>query len=91
MLHIISLTSHNSQAGVVIASPSTANPNYLYSWIRDSSLVFKVIIDQYTTGQDSSFGNLIDDFVIAEARFQQIPNPSGYVFVHLEINQVLLD
>ncbi|KIM89405.1 carbohydrate-binding module family 20 protein [Piloderma croceum F 1598] len=71
--------SSGAMAGVVIASPSTTNPDYLYSWIRDSSLVFKVIIDQYTTGQDSSFGNLIDDFVTAEATFQKIPNPSGNV------------
>jgi glucoamylase len=34
------------KAGVVIASPSTTNPDYLFTWVRDSSLVFKVIIDQ---------------------------------------------
>ena len=35
------------QAGIVIASPSTSDPDYLFTWVRDSSLVFKVIIDQY--------------------------------------------
>jgi len=35
------------QAGLVIASPSTTNPNYLFTWTRDSALVFKTIIDQY--------------------------------------------
>lgn len=35
-----------SKPGVVIASPSTTDPNYLYSWVRDSSLVFKSLIDQ---------------------------------------------
>lgn len=35
------------QAGLVIASPSTKDPNYLFTWTRDSALVFKTIIDQY--------------------------------------------
>ena len=69
--------TYSSQPGVVIASPSTENPNYLYTWIRDSSLVFKVIIDQYTTGQDASTGALINDFVIAYSNLQQVDNPSG--------------
>jgi glucoamylase len=34
------------KSGVVIASPSASNPNYLYTWVRDSSLVFKSLIDQ---------------------------------------------
>ena len=33
------------KAGVVIASPSATNPNYLYTWVRDSSLVFKYLVD----------------------------------------------
>jgi hypothetical protein len=36
-----------NQSGIVIASPSTVNPDYVFTWVRDSSLVFKVIIDQY--------------------------------------------
>ena len=35
------------QAGLVIASPSASDPNYLFTWTRDSALVFKTIIDQY--------------------------------------------
>jgi glucoamylase len=35
----------NLQAGVVIASPSKSNPDYLYTWARDSALVYKAIID----------------------------------------------
>ncbi len=34
------------EAGLVIASPSTTNPDYLFTWTRDSALVFKTIIDQ---------------------------------------------
>lgn len=35
-----------AKAGVVIASPSHSNPDYLFTWTRDSSLVFGAIIDQ---------------------------------------------
>lgn len=63
----------------MIASPSTEDPNYLYSWVRDASLVFKTLIDQYTLGQDASLAPLIDMFVQAEANIQQVSNPSGTV------------
>ncbi|TBU27148.1 glucoamylase [Dichomitus squalens] len=68
-----------AKAGVVIASPSTSNPNYLYTWVRDSSLVFKTIIDQFTTGEDTSLQGLIDQFTTAESILQQTSNPSGSV------------
>ncbi|OAX44357.1 glycoside hydrolase family 15 protein [Rhizopogon vinicolor AM-OR11-026] len=71
--------SSGAYSGVVIASPSTTNPNYLYTWVRDSSLVFKTLIDQYTSGQDTTLHSLVDDFVSAEANIQQVTNPSGTV------------
>ncbi|KAH7885421.1 glycoside hydrolase family 15 protein [Phlebopus sp. FC_14] len=71
--------SSGAYPGVVIASPSTSNPDYLYTWVRDSSLVFKELIDQYTAGQDSSLRTLVDEFVTAEANIQQVTNPSGTV------------
>ncbi|KAF7980587.1 hypothetical protein HWV62_37342 [Athelia sp. TMB] len=71
--------SSGASPGVVVASPSTTNPDYVYTWVRDSSLVFKTMIDQFTTGQDDSFGDLIDDFVSAEAALQQVANPSGNI------------
>ncbi|KAF9220901.1 glycoside hydrolase family 15 protein [Gyrodon lividus] len=71
--------SSGAYPGVVIASPSTSNPDYLYTWVRDSSLVFKELIDQYTSGQDTTLRTLIDEFVTAEANLQQVPNPSGTV------------
>jgi glucoamylase len=42
-------------------------------------LVAKVIVDQYTMGEDSSLGRLINDLVSAQADIQQISNPSGTV------------
>ena len=68
------------QAGIVIASPNTVNPDYLYSWVRDSSLVFKVIADQFSRGEDDSLRGQIDNFFAAEAALQQVSNPSGAVF-----------
>jgi len=67
------------QAGIVIASPNTVNPDYLYSWVRDASLVFKTITDEYTAGQDASLRGLIDYFVSASKDLQQVSNPSGTV------------
>ena len=64
---------------MVIASPSTSDPDYLYTWVRDASLVFQCLIDQYTLAQDDSLRALIDLFVHAEATLQQVPNPSGSV------------
>ena len=62
---------------MVIASPRTYDPDYVYTWTRDSALVFKALIEQYTSGRDSSLRGLIDDFVAAQARLQQVDNPSG--------------
>ena len=63
----------------MIASPSSTNPNYLYTWVRDSSLAFKVLVDQFTTGEDTSLRAQIDNFFTAEAALQQVSNPSGIV------------
>lgn len=73
--------SSGALPGIVIASPSTVNPDYLYTWTRDSSLVFKALVDQYTQGIDTSASlrELIDAFVQAEATLQQVNNPSGSV------------
>ncbi|KIY48876.1 glucoamylase [Fistulina hepatica ATCC 64428] len=69
--------SSGAKSGVVIASPSSSDPDYLYTWTRDSSLVFKWIIDQVTLGLDTSLRSEIDNFVGAQAIIQQISNPSG--------------
>ncbi|KAK0487707.1 glucoamylase [Armillaria novae-zelandiae] len=71
--------SQGAKAGVVIASPSNTNPNYLFTWTRDSSLVFQALIDQYTLGQDTTLRTEIDNFVSAETIQQQVSNPSGSV------------
>ncbi|KAH9988366.1 Six-hairpin glycosidase-like protein [Russula vinacea] len=60
--------SSGAKAGIVIASPNRDNPDYLFSWVRDSSLVFKVITDQFTRGEDNSLRGLIDDFLPLKLR-----------------------
>lgn len=41
--------------------------------------MFKLLIDQYTQGRDTSLLNQITDFVTAEGVLQGVPNPSGDV------------
>ncbi|KAH9986639.1 Six-hairpin glycosidase-like protein [Russula vinacea] len=69
--------SHGALAGIVIASPSTKNPDYLYSWTRDSALVFKLLIEDFVSGDDPSLRGQIDAYISVEARIQQTSNPSG--------------
>ncbi|CCL98856.1 uncharacterized protein FIBRA_00862 [Fibroporia radiculosa] len=71
--------SSGAYSGVVIASPSTVNPDYLYTWVRDSSLTFQALIDQYVYGEDPTLRSLIDEFITAESILQQTTNPSGTV------------
>lgn len=44
-----------------------------YTWTRDSALTFKYLID---TG-NSSLQPLIEDYVVAQAKIQNVTNPSG--------------
>ncbi|KII86105.1 glycoside hydrolase family 15 protein [Plicaturopsis crispa FD-325 SS-3] len=69
--------SQGAKAGIVVASPSKNNPNYVYTWTRDSSLVFKLLIDQFTSGANDSLRSQIDNFVQAQTILQQVKNPSG--------------
>ncbi len=38
--------SSGAKPGVVIASPSSSNPDYLYTWTRDSAIALRALIDQ---------------------------------------------
>ncbi|CAE6533389.1 unnamed protein product [Rhizoctonia solani] len=65
--------------GVVIASPSKTDPDYVYTWTRDSALVYKVLVDQYISGRDNSLLQGIYDWIASQTRLQQVTNPSGTV------------
>lgn len=65
-----------ADAGVVVASPSTDNPDYFYSWTRDAALTMKSLVDTFVNG-DTSLEPLIQDYITASATIQTIENPSG--------------
>ncbi|KAF8755452.1 1,4-alpha-D-glucan glucohydrolase [Rhizoctonia solani] len=65
--------------GVVIASPSKEDPDYVYTWTRDSALVYKLLVDQYVSGRDNSLLQGIYDWIASQTRLQQVTNPSGTV------------
>ncbi|KAF1349149.1 extracellular glucoamylase protein [Delphinella strobiligena] len=65
-----------ADAGIVVASPSTSDPDYFYTWTRDSALTFKCLIDQFLAG-DSSLETLIQEYISSQAYLQTVSNPSG--------------
>ncbi|KAG9036798.1 hypothetical protein FRB95_007896 [Tulasnella sp. JGI-2019a] len=71
--------SEGAASGVVLASPSQTSPDYDYTWIRDSSLVYKLLIDQFTQGIDTTLQAGITNWVAAMKTLQQTSNPSGTV------------
>ncbi|KAH7107607.1 glucoamylase [Auriculariales sp. MPI-PUGE-AT-0066] len=69
--------SQGAKAGVVIASPSKTDPDYVYTWARDSALVFKGLIDRYVAGRDTDRLPLIQQYVTSQSHLQNLDNPSG--------------
>ncbi|RHZ44433.1 glycoside hydrolase family 15 protein [Aspergillus thermomutatus] len=65
-----------ASAGVVVASPSKENPDYFYTWTRDSALTIMEIIEQFVAG-NTSLESLIHDYVDSQAKQQTVSNPSG--------------
>ncbi|KAK6498365.1 hypothetical protein TWF481_010957 [Arthrobotrys musiformis] len=70
-------SSQNTQIpkGVVVASPSTHDPNYFYQWIRDASAVMEHIVGNYL--KDGSDLQYIMDWIDVQSKLQKIDNPSG--------------
>ncbi|KAI1333966.1 carbohydrate-binding module family 20 protein [Xylariaceae sp. FL0016] len=64
-------------SGAVVASPSTADPDYWYTWTRDASLVFKAIVERFTNSYDASLQAEITAWIAAQAKIQGVSNPSG--------------
>ncbi|KAF3007310.1 hypothetical protein E8E14_004704 [Neopestalotiopsis sp. 37M] len=63
-------------AGFVVASPSKANPDYFYTWTRDSALTLKMIVDEFLLGA-TELQPYIEDYLHAQAVLQTVTNPSG--------------
>ncbi|KAH7407331.1 Six-hairpin glycosidase-like protein [Cadophora sp. MPI-SDFR-AT-0126] len=66
-----------AKSGVVIAGPGKANPDYFYTWTRDSALTFKCIVDTFVSSYSASLQTEIENYVTAQAYLQTVSNPSG--------------
>lgn len=64
-------------SGVVIASPSKNNPDYFYTWTRDSALTLKEVVDTFANGYNSTLQVEIQNYIVAQAVLQGVSNPSG--------------
>ncbi|KFY19519.1 hypothetical protein V491_04391 [Pseudogymnoascus sp. VKM F-3775] len=64
-------------SGLVIASPSKSDPDYWYTWTRDSALVFKYIFDKFQNGYTASLQTQLQNYIVAQAKIQGVSNPSG--------------
>ncbi|KAF2267267.1 1, 4-alpha-D-glucan glucohydrolase [Lojkania enalia] len=65
-----------AHAGIIIASPSTEDPNYFYTWTRDAGLTMKMIVDEFLHGKHD-LRPYIQDYLKAQAILQTVSNPSG--------------
>lgn len=67
--------------GFVVASPSTVNPDYFYTWTRDSALTQLMITDELIFGTESvgnnSLQRVVEQYTTAQAQLQTITDPSG--------------
>lgn len=64
-------------AGAVIASPSKVNPDYWYTWSRDSALTFKEVVDTFENSYNTTLQTEIEKYIAAQAYLQGVSNPSG--------------
>ncbi|KUJ13234.1 starch-binding glucan 1,4-alpha-glucosidase [Mollisia scopiformis] len=66
-----------ANSGIVVASPDKTNPDYFYTWTRDSALTFKCIVDTFINSYSSSLQTEIENYIEAQAYIQTVSNPSG--------------
>lgn len=66
-----------ASSGIVIASPDKTNPDYFYTWTRDSALTFKCIVDTFISSYSASLQTEIENYISAQAYLQTVSNPSG--------------
>ena len=66
----------SKKKGMIIASPSS-EPPYKYHWIRDSSLVMRVIISEYKTHMDDKNLIHIINYIENEYHIQNMNTLTG--------------
>lgn len=68
-----------AQSGVVVASPSKSDPDYFYTWTRDSALTIKTLMDEFVIHGTSGLDVFMQNYISAQAILQGVDNPSGGV------------
>lgn len=66
-----------ARGGIVVASPSRSEPDYKYTWTRDSALTIKTLIDDFVTHGTPGIEPLVQEYISAQAVLQGVENPSG--------------
>ncbi|KAL3494141.1 Six-hairpin glycosidase-like protein [Aspergillus germanicus] len=62
--------------GVLVASPSRSEPDYFFTWTRDSGVVMKTLVEMLREG-DTDLLPIIEAYISSQARIQGVENPSG--------------
>lgn len=70
-------TKPDVKPGMVVASPSRANPDYYYDWVRDTALTYRSLIDFYEISKDQKVRKMIFTWISAEAYRQNQPTFTG--------------
>ncbi|KAI8583012.1 hypothetical protein K450DRAFT_196587 [Umbelopsis ramanniana AG] len=66
-----------AKAGIVVASPSTEDPNYFYTWTRDGALTMKSLVERLIAENDVSLIPTIENYIKVQLTLQHIDNLSG--------------
>lgn len=66
-----------AKPGVIIASPSKSNPDYFYTWTRDSALTVETLVDEFNATRSPKLEEIIRDYISVQCILQRVDNPSG--------------
>jgi glucoamylase len=69
---LMNVSPSGTQKGVVVASPSTDNPNYFFHWVRDSALTMDVVVSLYQRNHDGHLLDVLKDYVHFSAANQTV-------------------
>jgi glucoamylase len=70
-------TMPDVKPGMVVASPSRAEPDYYFDWLRDTALTMRALIDYYEFKKDPQIKRMIKVWVDAEIYRQNLPTLTG--------------
>lgn len=56
------------------------NPDYVYTWTRDSALTLTTVIHEYINTRSKKLEKVIEDYIHAQAKLQTVLNPSGGLY-----------